>query len=293
MADEGETGLDEAQTTPMTSNGGHSNGSKETNASSSALSSVPSGFNDGTMMPPDITAEDAPISTPSQVLNGTSTHSPADGLSRGRGRGRGGRPRGSMSNGTTRQSISATPDSAPGSARGSVRGRWRGRGRGRGGKRRKVDEDEIKAEDSPSESDPEASDEDQYTPQATETRSGRAVQKPTSFAPPPPPTPTPITGVKRKRHVHRKNPELTVCNICQRPHSPASNMIVFCDGCNTPYHRYCHHPPIEQVVVDVPEKEWYCAECEAAYTVEYDVRTFTSGQGLSEEKVSGHHTSCL
>lgn len=38
-------------------------------------------------------------------------------------------------------------------------------------------------------------------------------------------------------------------------------MIVFCDGCNSGYHQYCHQPPIEKEVVQVAEKEWFCGKC--------------------------------
>lgn len=197
--------------------------------------------------------------------------------SRGRGRGRGrGRPRGRGTPG--RGTI----------GRGTL-GRGRGRGGGRGGKRKRVDEDEIKAEDD--------SDSEAYELTATMTKSGRNVQKPTTFVPPPSASlPTNgvsggvgSSGVKRKRHYNRKNPESTVCKICYRPHSPTTNMIVFCDGCNAPYHRYCHHPPIEQEVVDVPEMEWYCAECKADpgfQHVEPAIETFVGGAMLSEQQVS-------
>ncbi|KAK3116441.1 hypothetical protein LTR53_003167 [Teratosphaeriaceae sp. CCFEE 6253] len=160
-------------------------------------------------------------------------------------------------------------------SRGSTRGRPRGRGRGRGaasgragGKRKRGDRDDH---DDPGDG---AADSDSSveisTPAATQTKSGRAIQKPTPFVPPPPAiSASPGTGgahnpAKRRKAgagFPRKNPETAVCATCRRGTSPAGNMIVFCDGCNTPYHRYCHHPPIEQVVVDEVEREWRCAAC--------------------------------
>jgi hypothetical protein len=119
----------------------------------------------------------------------------------------------------------------------------------------------------------------------TMTKSGRSVQKPTTFAPPPP---SPTTTTKRKRP-YRRNPESAVCKVCLRGTSPASNMIVFCDGCNTPYHRYCHHPPIDQAVIDEVDKEWYCKQCEKERIVpvsELDVADFVSAGGASLEQVS-------
>ncbi len=81
------------------------------------------------------------------------------------------------------------------------------------------------------------------------------------------------------------------------------NMIVFCDGCNTPYHQYCHDPPIEDEVVKVEEKEWLCVEClgvrKGSIAVggatgavgvngvgDVDLRTAVSGEGLSPDEVS-------
>lgn len=70
-------------------------------------------------------------------------------------------------------------------------------------------------------------------------------------------------------------------------------MIVFCDGCNTPYHQYCHDPPIADEVVKVEEKEWFCSECIAArrdgsmgVSGEVDLRRVVSGEGLSMAEVS-------
>ena len=121
------------------------------------------------------------------------------------------------------------------------------------------------------------------TPVATMTKSGRNVQKPTSFVPPPP---SPTTTTKRKR-TYRRNPESAVCKMCLRGTSPASNMIVFCDGCNTPYHRYCHQPPIEQAVIDEVDKEWYCQPCEKERIVpvpEAEVASFVSAAGAGAEQ---------
>lgn len=183
-----------------------------------------------------------------------------------------------------------------GRGRGRGSGRGRGRGGGRGGKRKRNSED---GDDATSSSDGET-----YTPLATTTKSGRTISKPTSYVPPPPSAPA--SGTKRKRAYNRKNPELTVCVVCERPHSPESNAIVFCDGCNTPWHRYCHFPPIEQVVVDVPEMEWFCARCRREKAVKQesapapapapvsmpvigtgvDISVFASGEGLTVEQVS-------
>nr|POE89809.1 swm histone demethylase complex subunit phf1 [Quercus suber] len=159
----------------------------------------------------------------------------------------------------------------PGKARGS-----RGRAGGKNGTKKREDREDDDDDDSDSS--------EVYTPAATQTKSGRAIQKPTVFVPPPPPSPA--VNHKRKR-TYRRNPESAVCKVCLRGTSPTSNMIVFCDGCNTPYHRYCHHPPIDQSVVDQLDKEWYCRPCEKERNLlasEVDVSKFVPANGASLEE---------
>ena len=88
--------------------------------------------------------------------------------------------------------------------------------------------------------------------------------------------------------------EASVCRVCQRGHSPSRNLIVFCDGCNTPYHQYCHDPPVEDEVVKVEEKEWLCSYCTGSRQTaligglgEAELRSASSGEGLSLEEVRG------
>ncbi|KAK3696165.1 hypothetical protein LTR37_018067 [Vermiconidia calcicola] len=169
-----------------------------------------------------------------------------------------------------------TPQPTPasrGRGRGGGRPRGRGRGGGRGGKRKREDRSDDDSEDS-----------EVYSPVVTTTKSGRSIQKPTSFVPPPQ-SPT-TAGPKRKRP-YRRNPESAVCKVCLRGTSPASNMIVFCDGCNTPYHQYCHHPPIDKAVVEEVDKEWYCKQCEKERVVpvpESEIADFISAGGASVEQ---------
>ncbi|THX02170.1 hypothetical protein D6D18_04077 [Aureobasidium pullulans] len=207
----------------------------------------------------------------------------------GRGRNRGGRPRGSRGRGRGRGALTGdvmTPSSAAMATPTSTgRGRGRGRGgrpRGRGGRGgRKPLAEGIKIHEVSSDSDDDIVDDAENTPLATTSRSGRAITKPTTFVPV---IPSPTSGVKRKRNWGRRNPELAVCKACLRPHSPATNMIVFCDGCNTPYHRYCHHPPISQEVVDIPDMEWFCSDCTVRPPPEVDIDSFVSGGELTEEQ---------
>lgn len=131
----------------------------------------------------------------------------------------------------------------------------------------------IKAGDS-------TSDESDIAPTATQTKSGRQVNRPSLYVPPPAPSPsvgsknttavpspssnlvtTPGSARKRKR-VMRKGKDINAnCVHCQRGHSPFTNAIVFCDSCNRAWHQLCHDPCIDREVVLVKEKEWMCKEC--------------------------------
>ncbi|RMY32221.1 hypothetical protein D0866_06755 [Hortaea werneckii] len=173
---------------------------------------------------------------------------------RGRGRPRGrppGRGRGASRGAGTGRVAGAT--------RGGGVGRpASGRGGGRGGKRKRDERDD---------GDGDSSDSEVTTPAATMTKSGRNIQKRTSFvfAPPQEQSPTAATppAFPKRKRAYRRNPETAVCKVCLRGTSPATNMIVFCDGCNTPYHRFCHHQPIDQSVIDEVDKEWYCKQCQS------------------------------
>lgn len=203
--------------------------------------------------------------TPSHPRNGTMSK-------------RGGKQMSSLEGSLKAEGETSAAGSAP---RGRRRGRppGRARGAGRGGKRKREDGDEGKGL---------SSDSEVTTPVATMTKSGRNVQKPTSFVPPPEPSPIAAAPVKRKR-TYRKNPESAVCKVCLRGTSPTTNMIVFCDGCNTPYHRFCHHPPIDQSVIDEVDKEWYCKQCRSERKLpvpESQIADFVAAQGAPQEQVS-------
>ncbi|KAL4933662.1 uncharacterized protein BDV17DRAFT_64840 [Aspergillus undulatus] len=125
-------------------------------------------------------------------------------------------------------------------------------------------EDIIRAVDS-------SSDESDTAPTATQTKSGRQVNRPSLYVPSPlsPALPTPPgashkpqqTSNARKRAPRKVKSTNIICVYCQRGHSPASNTIVFCDQCNRAWHQHCHDPPIGNEVVTVKEKEWLCREC--------------------------------
>ncbi|KAI4121111.1 MAG: hypothetical protein LQ338_006559 [Usnochroma carphineum] len=205
------------------------------------------------------------------------------GVRRGTTRGRGGRkPKIKVEapdNGDT-FTITSTPTGGRGSGRGRGRGgrvNRGGRPRGsragassaRGGKRKREDDDEKDDSDVS----------EIITVLPTQSRSGRKIIHANNFSPvvidlekePPssktaatakPASNAPIQPVKGKGGKRFSRPgEASVCKNCSRGHSPASNMIVFCDGCNGPWHQYCHDPPISSEVVRIEEQEWFCADC--------------------------------
>ena len=68
-------------------------------------------------------------------------------------------------------------------------------------------------------------------------------------------------GRRTSRLPKRKPGEAAVCRNCGRGYSPVGNMIVFCDGCNMPWHQSCHDPPISGEVIRVEESQWFCGDC--------------------------------
>ncbi|KAJ9353531.1 hypothetical protein DTO027B9_5233 [Paecilomyces variotii] len=167
------------------------------------------------------------------------------------------------------------------------------------------DEEVIKAGDSSSD---ESTD---FTPVATQTKSGRQVHRPSLYVPPSNPAAIPKpnkespnaadgllsqnTPVKKRKRVYRKGKDMNVnCIHCQRGHGPSTNMIVFCDECNRAWHQFCHDPPIENDVITVKEAEWFCHECRPTQRPAYEVSTNTM-QILQphSEWPSSHITSAL
>ncbi|KAL9097628.1 MAG: hypothetical protein Q9165_000525 [Trypethelium subeluteriae] len=212
-----------------------------------------------------------------------STQSPVGGSTRGgRGGSRGGKVSSirALANGETNGSTISMPDLTPTQIGGSSRGRGSGRGRGRGGGR----------------------------PRKRRRAGSEESEKPTQFSPPRPSSPS--SGIKKKR-AGRRVLESSVCKTCRRGYSPDSNMIVFCDGCNTAYHQYCHDPPISSEAVAIVDKEWFCVDCmrskESSPTRDLEafvpeaeehvnaesptVPTLVSGEMLSYEEKSAYFSS--
>ncbi|KAG8525767.1 uncharacterized protein KY384_000527 [Bacidia gigantensis] len=80
--------------------------------------------------------------------------------------------------------------------------------------------------------------------------------------------PSAIASSERRKKQKKVPSASAVCKNCGRGHSPQSNQIVFCDGCNTPWHQYCHDRPITPTVILHEEKEWHCADCAVMANIE-------------------------
>ena len=124
------------------------------------------------------------------------------------------------------------------------------------------------------------------------TQSGRQVVKPAQFVP------AVSETHARKRGPTKRTQEQALCKRCGRGHSPQSNMIVFCDGCNLGWHQMCHDPTISDEAVKDETAPWYCADCSRkrgrkTTTATVEEPRGVSWQGRSESEVyklnpSGH-----
>lgn len=112
--------------------------------------------------------------------------------------------------------------------------------------------------------------------EGVKTKSGRKVHRPAHFNPA---QKTP----SRRRGPYRRNHDARICRVCQRGHSPHSNQIVFCDGCNGPFHQLCHDPPIDDLVIQVESAEWFCSSC-AKLREQKPLQFGLSGVALTEEE---------
>lgn len=91
----------------------------------------------------------------------------------------------------------------------------------------------------------------------TTTKSGRHILKPDTY------DPAAEDNAKKRNRLGTRTTEQALCKKCTRMHSPATNQMVFCDGCNDPWHQRCHEPWIEDEVVRDQNLNWYCLVCAA------------------------------
>lgn len=172
------------------------------------------------------------------------------------------------------------------------KGRKRGSKAGQKRKRAKDDSDSSGSDSAPMSGLGEDSDSDEHgsvTELPRMTQSGRAVVKPTQFVP------AASEGPSRKRGPTKRTQEHALCKRCGRGHSPASNMIVFCDGCNLGWHQMCHDPVVSNDMVKDESAAWFCADCTLKRLRKGGVADQNRGvswQGRTIEDVS-HNRSCF
>ncbi|BFZ53748.1 hypothetical protein PYCC9005_000779 [Savitreella phatthalungensis] len=159
-------------------------------------------------------------------------------------------------------------------------------------KRKRATRPKHTGSDSDADEDGEASSgrssEAEYMPRSQKTKSGRKVQKPAPFAT----VPSAPQAGKRRENQHaaaaaKKQLQLIqdslFCKVCERGHSPRSNLIVFCDGCNTTYHQLCHKPVVDDILVTLPDAEWFCSICDERRRKE-PLRLGSRADALTEEQ---------
>lgn len=115
------------------------------------------------------------------------------------------------------------------------------------------------------------------------TQSGRQIVKPAQFVP------SISENSSKRRASVRKVAEQALCKRCGRGYSPQTNMIVFCNGCNFPWHQKCHDPIISDAAVQVESSPWHCAGCSRKKGIQTGYETAPQGvswAGKSLEDVS-------
>ncbi|ROW04552.1 hypothetical protein VMCG_05031 [Cytospora schulzeri] len=92
----------------------------------------------------------------------------------------------------------------------------------------------------------------------TMTKSGRQILKPDTYDPA-----AAEREARKSAKLVKRTAEQALCKKCTRMHSPASNQMVFCDGCNDPWHQRCHDPWIGDEIIKDQNVHWYCMVCQA------------------------------
>ncbi|KAF4629258.1 hypothetical protein G7Y89_g8883 [Cudoniella acicularis] len=150
-------------------------------------------------------------------------------------------------------------NSTGGSASGKGKGTGKGKGARAGTKRKRMKSESLSTEESEAMSklggDSDSDDAESVTELPKITQSGRQVVKPAPFVPA-------ISESHTKRRApSKRSQEQALCKRCGRGHSPQTNMIVFCDGCNLGWHQMCHDPVVSEEMVKDETAPWYCADC--------------------------------
>jgi hypothetical protein len=159
---------------------------------------------------------------------------------------------------------STTPKSRGSADGGSASGgrKQKGGAKGKGAKasakRKRAKSESVSSEESDNMSklggDSDSDDAESVTEFPKVTQSGRQVVKPATYAPP-------AQTTAKRRAPSKRTSEQALCKRCGRGHSPQSNQVVFCDGCNLPWHQMCHDPPIPEEMVKDETAQWFCLDC--------------------------------
>ncbi|WBW74671.1 PHD finger protein Phf1 [Schizosaccharomyces osmophilus] len=124
---------------------------------------------------------------------------------------------------------------------------------------------------------------DDFQVEGMKTKSGRKIQRPVTY--------NPSAASLKKRT--RKADLVSLCVVCHRGHSPVSNQLVFCDGCNSPYHQLCHQPLIDDITVQIEDSEWYCMNCQYSRAKQFPLETGATSQmlGLDAQQMRAYFLS--
>ncbi|EPX71870.1 PHD finger containing protein Phf1 [Schizosaccharomyces octosporus yFS286] len=124
---------------------------------------------------------------------------------------------------------------------------------------------------------------DDFQVEGMKTKSGRKIQRPVTYNP---------TAASLKKRT-RKADLVSLCVVCHRGHSPVSNQLVFCDGCNSPFHQLCHQPPIDDITVQIEDSEWYCMNCQYSRAKQFPLETGATSQmlGLDPQQLRAYFFS--
>ncbi|OBT74342.1 hypothetical protein VF21_06884 [Pseudogymnoascus sp. 05NY08] len=181
------------------------------------------------------------------------------------------------------------PRTSSASGKGSASGTPVGKKGGAKSRKRKRVKDESEESAGESEEMSDLGDEDESDDSASVTafpnmtQSGRKVVKPTQFVPEVSTAPPKKRSAPNRRPGPGRNVENALCKRCGRGHSPANNMIVFCDGCNIGWHQMCHDPVITEDVVKDETTEWFCVDCTAKRDKRKGERAKTNTPKSSED----------
>ncbi|KAI5291656.1 hypothetical protein KEM54_002233 [Ascosphaera aggregata] len=75
-----------------------------------------------------------------------------------------------------------------------------------------------------------------------------------------------VAGARRQRSCRSSRTQGPVqgCSRCERTSISSGNLLVYCDKCNSGWHQFCHHPPIDDQITEDKHAPWICMVCKPA-----------------------------